>query len=296
MFDEFYTGVLLGGRDLTPALPTLAGFGYDKHRYISTANLSPTAYTNQSAIAARYGSVADLVQATDDGTGPDQGASILAQIIANVTTDINGLISTIYPIPLAKTGTVAVIRVTGVSTDGLGTITSIEIVEIGNYATAPASANTPAYLRQINSDDEQWVWLCNQQQGTGAIFAVTFTDGSPVFVAGSGATPKVVSGTPTITNGGANYQCEDLLVLTGGSSFVPDKITNAATLLCCYEAQRRRITPNEQNLFSPDANAVKDELLKIANGELSLDGTYKRFFSAGQAWGQRSVLSGSNSL
>lgn len=285
MFDEFNREFGFGVAGITPARQTLSGFGYDRHSYISTAGLAAYPYTTSAAIAARFSGANDLIAASDDGTGPDLGVNVLAQIIANVTTEINGFISTIYPVPLAKTGTVAVIQITSVSADGLGTIAGIKVLEPGGYVIAPATTNSPAYLSTFCGEDEE-SWWKDEQAGTGASFTVAF----------SSAVPFLVSGTPAIAGGGLNYQVDDILVLTGGSSFVPDKITNAATLLCCYELIRRRITPNEQNLFAPDAKVVKDELLKISNGELSLDGTYKRFFSAGIAWGQRSVLAGANSL
>ena len=283
MFDEFNNEYGFGVAGINPARQTLAGFGYDRHSYISTAGLAVYPYTTSAAIAARFSGVNDLIAASDDQTGPDLGAAVLAQIITNVTIEINGMLSSIYPVPLAKTGTVAIIRVTTVSETGA--ITGIEVLDHGGYVVAPPTTNAPAYLRTFCGEDEDHWWE-NTQAGTGASFTVVF----------SSTAPFVVSGTPAVASGGTNYQVNDILVLTGGSSFVPDKIINAATLLCCYELIRRRITPNEQNLFAPDAKLVKEELLKIGNGELVLDGTYKRFYSPVAVWGTRSVLHGANAL
>ena len=282
MFDEFYSEYGFGVAGINPARQTLAGYGYDRHSYISTAGLAVYPYTTKAAIAARFSGADDLIAASNDGT-QDQGAAVLAQIISNVTAEINGFISSIYPVPISKTGTVAIVRVTTVS--DTGAITGMEVLSAGGYAVAPSTTNPPAYLRTFCGEDEEHWWE-SAQAGTGASFTVAF----------SSAAPFSVSGTPAVANGGTNYQVNDILVLTGGSSFVPDKITNAATLLCCYELIRRRITPDEQNLFAPDAKLVKEELLKIGNGELVLDGTYKRFYSPVAVWGTRSVLFGASAL
>lgn len=284
------------GSEKLPPRQRLEACGYDPTCYISTAGLQLNAYTTQTNIIGRVGgNLQRLIPATDDsGTGNlDQG--IFDSILANVTTEINGLISSIYPLPMAKTGTVAILQVTSVSADGLGTITGIKMISNGGYAASPASPNAPAYLRFINPQAHEncWGWNFDPQcqNGSGASLTIAFTAPNPV----TAQSPVVVNGVPVIASGGTGYQINDMLVLTGGKSFVPDKIINAATTLFCYELLRRRLVPDEKNLFERDAKAVKDELLKIANGELVLDGTYRDFFGPVAAWVQQSVLGG-NSL
>jgi hypothetical protein len=282
------------GNQNLPPRQSLEAFGYDPNGYIATAALQPSDYTNQANIIGRVGGeLQRLIPATDDdGTG-NLNKTIFNSILANVTTEINGLISSIYPIPLAKTGTVAIVRVTGV--DSSGAITSIDMVSNGAYLSAPASPNSPAYLRYSNASSYGvcwgWNWNVLCQKGTGASLTVAFTNPTTPAL----QTPISVTGVPAITNGGTGYQTNDLLVLTGGTSFVPDKIINAATTLFCYELLRRRLVPDEKNLFDSDAKEVKKELLKIANGELVMDGTYRDFFGPVAAWVQQSVLGG-NSL
>lgn len=282
------------GCETLPPRQRLDAWGYDQTAYISTAALQVSPYTNQVNIVGRVGgNLQRLIPGTDDGGTGNLDAVIFASILANVTTEINGLISSIYPIPLAKTGTVAIARVTGV--DSNGAITAIEMVSNGGYAIAPASPNNPAHLRFTNpaAYDNCWGWnfFAACQKGTGASLTVAFTTPNPV----NPQSPIVVNGVPGIANGGTGYKTHDLLVLTGGQSFVPDKITNAATTLFCYELMRRRLVPDEKNLFEQDAKAVKKELLQIANGEMVLDGTYRDFFGPVAAWVQQSVLGG-NSL
>lgn len=270
--------------------------GFDPTCYISTAGLAVAPYTTNTAIIGRFGgNLQRLIPTTDDaGNGTlDQG--ILSSVIANVTSEINGFISSIYPIPLAKTGTVAVLQVTTVSTDGQGTITGIKMLQNGGYLVAPGTTNSPAYLRFINPLAYQncWGWNFSStfHKGTGASLTVSYTTPGTI----TPQTPIVVNGTPVIANGGTGYQANDLLVLTGGQSFVPDKITNAATTLVCYDLFRRRLVPDEKNPFYNDSKKIKKELEMIGNGELVLDGTYRDFFGPVSAIVQESVLQG-NSL
>lgn len=284
------------GCETLPPRQRLEACGYDSTCYISTAGLQLNAYTTQANIIGRVGgNLQRLIPGTDDGGTGNLDQGIFNSILANVTTEINGLISSIYPIPMAKTGTVAIVQVTSVSADGLGTITGIKMISNGGYAAAPASPNAPAYLRFINPQafENCWGWNFNPncQNGVGASLTVAFTAPNPA----TPQSPILVNGIPVIASGGTGYQVNDLLVLTGGQSFVPDKITNAATTLFCYELMRRRLVPDEKNPFERDAKSVKDELLKIANGELVLDGTYRDFFGPVAAWVQQSVLGG-NSL
>jgi len=299
VYDAFDIGWGWPGFVANPAIKINVGFGYDPYSYIATAKLAPYPYTTQDLIVARYGSLADLIAATDDtGTG-NIDSGILAGVIKNVTSDINGYLTTVYPIPLAQTGTVAILKVSTVSSDGLGTVTGLTVVEPGNYAVAPGTDNFPAYLRYLDPLANEacfggcgWSDNCwNTQKGTGLELTVAYA----AVTLPSFGSPVAVSGTPTIVAGGLNYCVGDLLVLTGGQSYVPDKITSAATLNCCYELSRRRLAPEEKNLFADEAARVKKELLGIGNGTLDLDGTYKRYYSSGQSWTQLSVLN-ANSL
>lgn len=236
-----------------------------------------------------------LIPATDDdGTG-NLNQAIFDSILANVTTEINGFISSIYPVPLAKSGTVAIVRVASVSSDGLGTVTAIAMQSSGGYQIAPASPNTPAYMRYQSAlaYGNCWGWNFDEscQKGSGLSLTVTYTTPTTV----TPQAPIVVNGIPVIAVGGTGYQVNDLLVLLGGSSFVPDKIINAATTMFCFDLLRRRLVPDEKNLFEPDAAKTKMELLEIGNGEKVLDGTYRNFFSPVVSWNTQSVLQG-NSL
>ena len=302
MFNEFDNEFGYLGFDINPGRQTFAGFGYDRESYISTAQLVPSPYTSQALIQAKFNSQSDFIAAVDDtGIGQIIGPALinLNNIIQNVTTEINGYLSSIYPMPLAQTGTVAVVQVTGVSTDGLGTITSISMLENGNYNTAPATTQNPVYLRYIDPLANIYFWgqnWFNCQLGTGAILNVTYAPVNYSDESGQLLQAQSVTGTPTITNGGTGYNQYDLLVLTGGSSFVPAKIREAALVLICHSLYLRRLTPDEKNLYAPMAKFWREFFRDIGEGDKQLDGTYKRFFSAGAVWGQRSVLFGANSL
>lgn len=284
------------GLDFNPARPTLAACGYDPTCYISTAQLVAYPYTTKAVISARFGGSSDLIGATDDDNTGQINDTILNQIITNATTEINGALTTIYPVPLAKTGTVSVIKVTTV--DSSGGVTGISVLTAGNYVVSPAASNSPVYIRYIdplinamscgcfpNCFDSGFS-CCYAQKGTGLVLTVAY----------SAAAPFSVTGTPTIATAGTLYNVNDVLVLVGGSSYVPDKVQNAANILCCYELIRRRTSPMEKNYFALDAKMVKEELIKIGNGEMDLDGTFKRFYSAVSCWGTESVLYGATSL
>jgi hypothetical protein len=107
---------------------------------------------------------------------------------------------------------------------------------------------------------------------------------------------QTVIGTPAIVSGGQNYNLNDLLVLTGGASFVPAKIRQAALELFFYECYKRRLAPDEKNPGVEQAKYWRKLLVEIQEGERALDGTYKRFFSATSSWNVQSVLNGANSL
>lgn len=277
-----------------PPVQSLEACGFDPSCYISTAGLSVVPYTNQASIIGRVGgNLQVLIPATDDdGTG-NINQPIFDSILANVTSEINGYISSIYPIPLAKIGTVAILQITAV--DSNGAVTAIKMLANGGYQASPSTTNAPTYLRYINplayGNCWGWNWDLNYQTGSGLSLTVTLTTPTSV----TPQTPIIVNGTPSIAAGGTGYAMNQVLVLTGGSSFVPDKIQNAANLLFCYELLRRRLVPDERNQFGPDAIKVKEELMEIGNGEKVMDGTYRDFYSPVAAWVQQSVLLG-NSL
>jgi hypothetical protein len=293
VFDNESFGNFGLGIGLQPPYQRTEACGFDATCYISTASLVVVPYTGQNAVLARFGSLADVIAATDDDNTGVVDTTIFDQTVTNVTQEINGYLSSIYPVPLAKTGTVAVLKVTAVDSDGA--ITAVEMLTNGGYQVAPSTTNSPAYLRYINPLAYQncwgWNWNISCQNGTGASLTVVFTTPTAV----TPQTPIMVTGTPTIADGGTGYEVNSLLVLTGGSSFVPDKVLNAACLMVCYELARRRLVPDEKNNFYSETKRVKQELLEIGNGEKVMDGTYRDFYSPVTAMVQQSVLLG-NSL
>lgn len=308
MFDELYNENWRLGFDPNPGRQTFAGFGYDPASYISTAKLTPSPYVSQELILAKIGGINPLIRMVDDAGNKsinpnnppnNPNAAILSSIIQNVVTEINGYLSSVYPIPLAQTGTVAIIQVTGVSTDGLGAITAIKVLQAGNYCTAPATANSPNYLRHIDPlANEHFGLIAGEgcMRGTGAVLTVTYAATPYSDESGQTINAQTVSGTPVIATAGTGYNVCDLLVLVGGSSFVPAKIREAALVLICHSLYQRRLAPNENNIFAPQAKYWRKFFEDIGEGEKELDGTYKRFFSATSAWEQKSVLFGANSL
>jgi hypothetical protein len=305
VFDTLY-GYEFGltGFDQNPGRQVFEGYGYDKTAYIATAKLTPTPYTAQALIQARLGGLIRLIEACDDSNPPlgqlqGDALAVLNNTIQNVTTEINGFLTSIYPIPLAQTGTVSVIQITGVSTDGLGTVTSIQVLEVGNYLTPPPTTNNVSYLVHLDPLANEHFWGQQWQScqlGTGLQLTVTY--GLVPFADENGLTvnASAVTGTPVIAAGGSNYQLNQLVVLVGGSSFVPAKIRQAALDMICASLYMRRLAPEEKNIFGSSAKFYRDFLEEIGEGDKQLDGTYKRFFSAGSSWNQKSVLFGANSL
>ena len=297
-----------------PARQRLVGFGYDPHCYIATAALAPSPYTTQQLIIARLGGLNKLIEACDDSqppTGslnpnnpPNNPAYLTYQaVIQNVVTEINGYLSSVYPCPLAQTGTVCIIQVTGLSTDGLNSITSVDVIEPGNYLVAPAANQFPAYMCYTDPLAQERLWaniygtqseLC--EAGTGANFTVAYTAGNYSDESGQTIQTQSVAIAPAIVSGGQNYQLNDLLVLTGGQSVVPAKVRQAALDLICHSLYQRRLAPEEKNIFDSMAKMWRQFFIEIGEGTKELDGTFKRFYSAGQSWNQRSVLFGANSL
>jgi hypothetical protein len=72
--------------------------------------------------------------------------------------------------------------------------------------------------------------------------------------------------------------------------------------LICHDLLQRRLTPQEQNLYAMNNMKWRGKdgksglLTDIGDGDAPLDGTFKRFYSAGQSWNNRSVLFDANSL
>lgn len=245
-----------------------------------------------------------MIEACDDEMPPlgELTGPVLTNynsILQNVTTEINGYLASIYPIPLAQTGTVAILRVSAVSEDGLGTVTELKVVTVGNYQSAPDEENVPTYLRHLDDCANERFFGCdwiNRQRGTGLELTLAYIDSPFSDEDGNTVQAKVLDEIDSIDDGGLNYQVGQLFVLTGGTSFVPAKIRNIMSDLVCHSLYKRRLAPDEKNPFSAQAKDWRDLLKEIGEGNAQLDGTYKRFFSIGAVWGQRSVLFGANSL
>ena len=316
MFDVFDSQIYAGGT-INPARKFHVGFGYDPEIYIATAQLASSPFLTQALCAAKLGGTNRLIAALDDnkppigtlaptiGGQPNPVYVNLENLIQIVTTEINGYLSSVYPIPIAQTGTVAVFEVTSLTTDGLNGIATVQTVEPGNYLTAPAVNQNPVYLRQIDPIELRRLWqnidIENggapylNQSGSGAQFTLTFAAANYSDESGQTLQAQQVA-TVAITAEGKNYQLGDLLVATGGSSFVPAKIRQAALEIIFYELYKRRLAPDEQNPGTAQAKFWRDFLVKVQEGEMALDGTYKRFFAAASSWNVESVLNRSNSL
>lgn len=292
------------GFGINPAFQELVACGYDPDCYISTAKLVSSSYATQPLIEARLGGLIRLIESVDDAIPPVgdlKGSALLTynSVIQNVTTEINGYLASIYPIPLAQTGTVAVLRINGVSADGLGTVTSVEVLNAGNYQVAPNTANNPAYLRHIDDACNDQYFGCGwqfMQKGSGLQLTVAYTNTPYSDESGTTVQAQTINGAPTISVGGQNYCFGQLVVLVGGQSFPPAKIREASLVLICHSLYQRRLAPDEKNPFYPLAKMWREFLIGIGEGENQLDGTYKRNFSVGASWNQNSVLFGSNSL
>ena len=305
MFNEFDNGLLIGGNVITPAYQFLVGFGFDPSCYISTAKIAPSPYTSQALIQAKLGGLIKLIEACDDSQPPlgqltDDALTVYNSVIQNVTTEINGYLSSVYPIPLVQDNTIAILKITAV--DSNGAVTAFEVVQGGNYLTAPAIDQFPVYLRHIDPACNAYYWGDNWQQcqlGSGLELTVTYADTPFSDENGSTVQAQTISGTPVIVSGGTKYEACQLVVLVGGQSFVPAKIREASLILICHSFYQRRIAPDEKNLFDGLAKMWREKLTSIGNdsgeGE-QLDGTYKRFYSSGQSWNNKSVLYDANSL
>jgi hypothetical protein len=309
VFDECDNQFGVVGFAPFPARQTLVGFGYDPDCYISTAKVAPSPYVTQQGIIAKIGGLNLLISYVDDSqppvaslnpaNPPNNPAYLTYQaIIQNVVTEINGYLSSVYPLPLVQNNTVGILRVTDV--DDLGAVTAFEIVEGGDYLAVPATDQLPTYLRHIDPMANEKYFGFNWQgcqQGTGLELTVAYANAPFSDENGTVAQAQTITGTPAIVAGGTGYKVYDLLVLTGGQSFVPAKIREATLILICHSFYQRRLAPDEKNPFESLAKIWRERLAAIGNGnDEQLDGTYKRFYSAGQCWSQRSVLAGANSL
>lgn len=306
MFDEFDNGIWSGAGIVTPAVQFLVGCGYDPDCYIFTAKITPSPYTTQALIQAKLGGLIKLIEACDDSSPPSGDfndatvQAVYTGTIQNVVTEINGYLSSVYPIPLVQNNTIAILKVTAVNS--AGAVTAFSIVHGGNYLVAPDVAQSPVYLRHIDPNCNEQFFGCNWQQcqkGSGLSLTVVYTDTPFSDENGTVVQAKTINGIPIIVSGGTLYKVYDLLVLIGGQSFVPAKIREAALILICSSFYQRRIAPDEKNIFGKLAEMWRDKLTSIGNdsseGE-QLDGTYKRFYSSGQSWNSRSVLYDANSL
>ncbi len=247
-------------------------------------------YTSQDLLVARLGGLVNMLipSTDDDGTG-NVDTTILANILSNVTTDIDGALGTIYPIPFVRRGTVALVQVLAVSTTGV--VTSIQMVpsQLGYYKVAPATSQTPVYAypsadltNRAGFYTSPWPWsvgsACWAQAGVGLTLTVAYTQAT------TNDKQFSVTGTPAIANGGTGYVVGDIVALTGGASFVPNKVSNAALDMVCESLYTRRLSPSETNIFTKPADRWKEELAKIGNGFGELDALYPRLFTPGAAW------------
>lgn len=302
------------GGNYNPAYKFLTGCGYDRYCNISTAQLAPSPYTTQALLVAKIGGLNRLIEAVDDSqppigslnpTSPPNNPAYICynNVLQNVTTEINGYLSAIYPIPLAQTGTIAIFAVSSLSTDGNNSITAVDIIQGGSYLTAPNTNQFPVYLDYIDPRNECRIWANINGDtsdlpfiGSGANFTMTYATQNVSDESGQVITTSTVTAAPTIVSGGTNYQLGELIILTGGASIVPALIRQAMLDITFYELYKRRFAPDEKNPGTAMAMFWRKKLLDISNGEEVLDGTFKRSFTAAMSWNTESVLNGANSL
>lgn len=307
MWDEYgiwNSGFAIGA--VTNERQTLTACGYDRHCYISTAALAPTPFTTLALIEARLGGLNKLIVACDDNVPPVNSfndptvQAVYNGVIQNVTTEIIGYLSPIYPTPLMQTGTVAILQVASLTTDGTNGVATLNILNPGNYQTAPAQAQSPVYLRHIDPqcNENYWGWNWEGcQTGTGLELTATYENVPVTDETGLQVNAAQLQSVE-ITAEGENYNCGDILVLTGGQSFVPAQVREAALVLICHSLYQRRLSPDEKNLFADLAAMWRKKLRALGEGsdDSQLDGTYKRFFSIGAMWGQNSLYHNASSL
>lgn len=314
MYGEFNNPWWYGSSNWNPAYKKPVHYGYDRYSPIATAQIAPSPYTTQPLIIAKLGGLSRLIESVDDSNPPTGSLNpnvppnnpayvCYNSVLQTVTTEINGYLSSIYPIPLVQTGTICVLAVSALSTDGLGAITAVDVIQAGNYLTPPAAANSPVYLEYIDSRNEGTVWaqINNESAeltfiGTGAQLTVGYTPFQFSDESGQVITTQQVTIAPVITNGGQHYQLGELLVLVGGTSVVPAIVRQSMLDLVCHTLYKRRFSPDEKNPFSGLAQMWRKKLKDVSEFDAVLDGTYKRFFSSASSWNTESVLNGANSL
>lgn len=271
--------------------------GYDPLLEPSSAVLSTVPYCTSDEVAAELGSANYVIEATDDTSSGNLNTTIFATILSNVTNEINAALAA-YPNPLVRTGTVAVIQVTSV--DSVGAVTGIQVLQPGFYLSAPASPNIvdypklppwadPNVMAQQCSTWNVPTWMFTQQLGSGLSLTVAF-----IAVTKNGFTGQVLNGTPTVSAGGTGYQVNDVVLLQGGSSFLPPSVKFFALTLVCERCYKRRLAADEINPIKAQADGVRKTLDGIRNGDV-LDPNYRRIFSPGGAWVTPSRLN-ANSL
>lgn len=243
-------------------------------------------YTTADLIIARLGSQYALIESTDDTGAGQINTTILNNVIAAITTEINGYLAPIYPIPPRRRGTVAIFQ--AVTVDSNGSMLTFQQPPLSPYFTTfyrplrqPAPPN--GYYYAIPTGTSPYATVGGN--GTGCTMNVTFTTSQPFSVA-----------TASIASGGYGYVPYDIIGLVGGTSYLPAKISTAALALCCYALYARRLAPSEENQFRDEAMlwrgsaANPGELVKIGRGEVELDGDYPRLVSPGAAWVERNRL------
>ena len=70
---------------------------------------------------------------------------------------------------------------------------------------------------------------------------------------------------------------------------VPLSVSSMALTVACYRLYRRRLVPDEKNIFYPDFKDVEMFLNKVNTGELHLDDVPSRDFPQGAMTGQPTI-------
>ena len=251
-------------------------------------------YTTSDLIIARLGSQYSVIEAVDDtGLGQLQGAAlaVLNNVILAITNEINGYLAPIYPIPLRRRGTVVVIQVLTVDSNGV-----ILTFQQPPFWPVAGVSGVTGFPRRTPKQPNGYYFIAPTAQagsyattggnGTGCTLNVTF-NGSPAPFSATAV---------TLASGGSGYVPYDVIGLTGGTSYLPVKINSAALALCCHALYARRLAPTERNQFEEEAALWRGtpthpgELVKIGRGEIELDSDYPRTVSPGAAWVERDRL------
>lgn len=72
----------------------------------------------------------------------------------------------------------------------------------------------------------------------------------------------------------------------------PEAVTGGATVMVCAALYRRRMVPDEKNMFADDDKMYREKFRKVGNGEAELDANTPRAFAPGIVQSSRSVLTG----